>query len=109
LLKISIQNKCFARVLALENTGKSENVYDLTIEEDHEYFANGILVHNCIDTLRYIYNAANYHKVEMDEPLTEHELFPERRGFRISEDYSLKGEGMYGDFDSDLFDSEHSY
>jgi len=24
-----------------------ENVYDLTVEEDHEYFANGILVHNC--------------------------------------------------------------
>jgi hypothetical protein len=45
----------------------------------------------------------------MDEPLTEHELFPERRGFRISEDYSLKGEGLYGDFDSELFDSEHSY
>jgi hypothetical protein len=30
----------------------SEEVYDLTIEDNHEYFANGILVHNC-DALRY--------------------------------------------------------
>lgn len=30
------------------------NVYDLMIEDEHEYFANGILVHNCIDALRYV-------------------------------------------------------
>jgi hypothetical protein len=24
------------------------------IEDEHEYFANGILVHNCIDALRYL-------------------------------------------------------
>lgn len=29
-----------------------ENVYDLEIEDQHEYFANGILVHNC-DAMRY--------------------------------------------------------
>lgn len=28
-------------------------VYDLTIEDKHEYYAAGILVHNCIDSLRY--------------------------------------------------------
>lgn len=27
-------------------------VYDLTIDEMHEYFANGILVHNCMDGIR---------------------------------------------------------
>ena len=32
---------------------KEERVYDLMIEENHEYFANGILVHNCIDSCRY--------------------------------------------------------
>lgn len=31
----------------------SEEVYDLTIEDAHEYFANGILVHNCMDAIRY--------------------------------------------------------
>jgi hypothetical protein len=30
------------------------NVYDLMIEDCHEYFANGILVHNCIDASRYL-------------------------------------------------------
>lgn len=32
---------------------KNELVYDLMIEGQHEYFANGILVHNCVDALRY--------------------------------------------------------
>jgi intein/homing endonuclease len=30
-----------------------EEVYDLTVEDEHEYFANGILVHNCMDAVRY--------------------------------------------------------
>jgi hypothetical protein len=34
---------------------KQEQVYDLTIENNHEYFANGILVHNCSDATRYIF------------------------------------------------------
>lgn len=34
------------------STRKSE-VYDLTVEKDHEYYANGVLVHNCIDAGRY--------------------------------------------------------
>jgi intein/homing endonuclease len=32
----------------------SERVYDLHVEGVHEYFANGVLVHNCIDAIRYI-------------------------------------------------------
>lgn len=35
-----------------EIAGK-EHVYDLTVECAHEYFANGILVHNCMDSIRY--------------------------------------------------------
>jgi hypothetical protein len=35
---------------------QSREVYDLMIEEDHEYFANSLLVHNCIDPLRYVNN-----------------------------------------------------
>jgi intein/homing endonuclease len=31
----------------------NEEVYDLTIEDAHEYFANGVLVHNCMDAIRY--------------------------------------------------------
>ena len=29
------------------------NVYDLEVENMHEFFANGVLVHNCIDAARY--------------------------------------------------------
>jgi len=32
--------------------GKVEKVYNMTVDEEHEYFANGILVSNC-DALRY--------------------------------------------------------
>jgi len=31
-----------------------KNVYDLTIENDHEIFACGVLVHNCMDCERYL-------------------------------------------------------
>jgi hypothetical protein len=33
---------------------QEEQVYDLMIDECHEYYANGLLVHNCIDALRYV-------------------------------------------------------
>lgn len=43
-----------ARLLRLGEGGKqSERVYDLSIEGEHEYFANGILVSNCWDAIRY--------------------------------------------------------
>jgi hypothetical protein len=33
--------------------GRSQRVYDLTVEEHHEFVAGGVLVSNCIDALRY--------------------------------------------------------
>jgi len=33
---------------------KLKMVYDIMVEDCHEYFANGLLVHNCIDSIRYI-------------------------------------------------------
>lgn len=32
---------------------KRENVYDITVEDEHEFFANNILVHNCSDCIDY--------------------------------------------------------
>jgi hypothetical protein len=29
------------------------DVYDLTVEEDHEFYANGVVVSNCMDAMRY--------------------------------------------------------
>ena len=44
-----------ARLKHLEiGESRYELTYDLMVEDCHEYFANGILVHNCIDALRYV-------------------------------------------------------
>jgi hypothetical protein len=51
-----------AKLLHLEEEeSKSETVYDLMVDDCHEYYANGILVHNCIDAIRYYFqtNTAN--------------------------------------------------
>ena len=43
-----------ARLKQIAEKEKGEQVvYDLMVDECHEYFANGILVHNCIDASRY--------------------------------------------------------
>jgi len=41
-------------VLGVESLEHEELVYCLGVEEHHEFFANGVLVHNCIDALRYL-------------------------------------------------------
>jgi hypothetical protein len=39
-------------VVCVTETGRRSDVYDLTVTNTHEFFANGILVHNCIDAVR---------------------------------------------------------
>lgn len=41
-------------VRAVHNTHTMRHVFDLTVEGEHCYFANGILVHNCSQALRYL-------------------------------------------------------
>ncbi len=50
----SIQNIAISTVdnVQVTSAGK-QRVYDLHVEDHHEYFANGLLVHNCMDSLRY--------------------------------------------------------
>jgi phage terminase large subunit len=40
-------------VARVEKTGRYEYVYDLTVDEAHDFFADCILVSNCCDALRY--------------------------------------------------------
>jgi hypothetical protein len=40
-------------VVAVVPTGSSAPTFDLTVEDEHEFFANGVLVHNSSDTLIY--------------------------------------------------------
>lgn len=42
------------RAVARLRLSATEDVYDLTVEGEHEFYANGILVHNSMDALRYI-------------------------------------------------------
>ena len=44
--------KNVVRALCLTTAGKAD-VYNLTVKGEHEYFANGFLVHNCADTAVY--------------------------------------------------------
>lgn len=51
------QNQSTAVVSAVINTHTMQPVYDLTVENEHCYYANGILVHNCTQALRYLRDA----------------------------------------------------
>ena len=51
--------------------GIEKVVYDLTVEDAHEFFANGVLVHNCIDATRYAM-----------EPIMRHQFDLARAGMR---------------------------
>ena len=41
------------KVISVENTGRREYVYDLTVEDAHDFFANSLITRNCLDGLRY--------------------------------------------------------
>lgn len=47
------RNVAPVRVLSVYPSGKAEKVYDLTVDDAHDFYANGILVLNCVDALRY--------------------------------------------------------
>ena len=50
-LKPVVENVVYAVCCYTEK--RKADVYNLTVDEVHEYFANGILVHNCADALSY--------------------------------------------------------
>lgn len=50
----SLKYRGGTQVLKVEATGRTEKVYDLTVEDEHEFFVNGILVHNCLAATVYL-------------------------------------------------------
>lgn len=58
LLQINtvMQDTVQDNVLTVQCGKIEKQVYDLTVEDCHEFFANGILVHNCLDAIRYALN-----------------------------------------------------
>lgn len=57
----TVVKSAVVRIVGIEE--KPQQVYDLTVEDRHEYFANGILVHNCMNAGRYA--------IYSDDPLGE--------------------------------------
>jgi len=53
LKQINIRKEDFAAISVQGNTGK-RRVFDISVENQHEYFANGILISNCLDATRYL-------------------------------------------------------
>lgn len=54
-----------ASVVSVCDEGETADVYNLTVAGQPEYFANGLLVHNCADATRYLLvnigNEARWH------------------------------------------------
>jgi len=46
----SIVVKSVETSITIDSTGQNKRVYNLTVEDTPEYFANGVLVHNCWDS-----------------------------------------------------------
>jgi predicted phage terminase large subunit-like protein len=53
----SSQSAVCSAVDQVFNTHTMRHVFDLTVEGEHCYYANGILVHNCTQALRYLRDA----------------------------------------------------
>ena len=57
LSKINTLNVNFVQEVAVTKLSNNYigyiDVYDLQIDEEHEFIANGLIVHNCLDALRY--------------------------------------------------------
>ena len=53
----SQQSQDFVLVRQVRNTHTMKEVYDITVENEHCYYANGLLVHNCTQGLRYLRDA----------------------------------------------------
>jgi len=86
----SLTEASFAtKIVELEPLEKEELVYDLTTENHSRFFANGVLVHNC---LRYLLSNAHYD----DAPISPPGKNPNdmRRGFTPDQDISENTEGF---------------
>ena len=52
LFQTSTKKELTVQKVVVQEIGERE-VFDIMVKDKHEYTANGLLVHNCIDALRY--------------------------------------------------------
>lgn len=68
IARIATQRTKPVRIVAVHPRQKCERVFNITVENQPEYFANGILVHNCQDAARYSkINALRLLKLEIEQ------------------------------------------
>lgn len=48
-----------------ESLARRADVYDITVEGEHEFFANGILVHNCDEPAKWRYLSTIWNNIEL--------------------------------------------
>jgi hypothetical protein len=53
------------KVLKSSDAGKTKKMYDFTVKDNHNFFANGFLVSNCADELDVIPNPKAYEEAKM--------------------------------------------
>jgi len=58
-------------MLKIKKINKKEDVYDLTIEDNHNFYANNILVHNCQEITLPVKPLNSIYDID-DNPATEH-------------------------------------
>ena len=47
-MKDNMETHKFVDVVEVEELDYTEDVYDITVEDNHNFFANGVVVHNCL-------------------------------------------------------------
>jgi len=96
-LKTNILKQEPAHVLAVVNLPVRQNVYNLTVNKIHEYYANGILVANC-DADRYLIMS---HPEDMEKPKRD------RWGVKVDPDDPYgEAEDITNDSSPDWMDSD---
>ena len=69
LLKISTLKLRHAQLLAKSNLENKQLVYNLSVYEHNEYYANTIRVHNCLDECAYMLNTRPFPNKQLDKEL----------------------------------------
>lgn len=101
------------RVLRVEPLNVKADVYNLTVDGAHEFFANGVLVSNC-DCARYAYSSLTHYlsKTQTDKPEhgTTAELEAEAERLEVKMDEAEKKRAQQlADGDEDVFESQGIY